>query len=102
MSLSSSVLSSSSIKNLTYAKKRTFLSVPSTCSAENGPLSRNANASVTCPVDKGHYTVVQTVTLPKEIPRGMFADDDPRATLSDHTTYSQVLRCGEGLHTRRR
>lgn len=33
--------------------------------------SRNANASVKCPVEVGPYTVSQTVALPKEIPRGM-------------------------------
>ena len=37
--------------------------------------SRNANASVRCPVEKGYYEVEQMVTLPKEIPQGeCFAD----------------------------
>jgi len=34
--------------------------------------ARNANVSVTCPVEKGEYEVVQTVTLPREIPRAKF------------------------------
>ena len=34
---------------------------------------RNANATITCPVEEGYYTVVQTVTLPKEIPQGKCA-----------------------------
>ena len=32
--------------------------------------SRNANADISCPVQKGEHTVVHTVTLPKEIPKG--------------------------------
>lgn len=32
--------------------------------------SRNANATIQCPVEPGDYTVVQTVSLPKEIPPG--------------------------------
>lgn len=34
--------------------------------------SRNANASVQCPVQPGQYTVVQTVALPEEIPKAKF------------------------------
>ncbi|KIJ21675.1 hypothetical protein PAXINDRAFT_173771 [Paxillus involutus ATCC 200175] len=34
--------------------------------------ARTANASVQCPVEKGDYTVVQTVSLPKEIPQAKF------------------------------
>ncbi|KAF9532006.1 ML domain-containing protein [Crepidotus variabilis] len=34
--------------------------------------ARNANATVQCPVNKGEYTVVQTVALPKEIPAAKF------------------------------
>ncbi|KAJ7130680.1 ML domain-containing protein [Mycena filopes] len=34
--------------------------------------ARNANASVTCPVDEGHYEVIQTVALPREIPPAKF------------------------------
>ncbi|KAK6969196.1 ML domain-containing protein [Favolaschia claudopus] len=48
-----------------------------------------ANASVTCPVEKGEYTVTQTVELPREIPpapftvelRGNTVDDDPLVCL---------------------
>lgn len=32
--------------------------------------SRNANATLQCPIQKGDYTVVQEVALPKEIPQG--------------------------------
>ncbi|KIK93650.1 hypothetical protein PAXRUDRAFT_828750 [Paxillus rubicundulus Ve08.2h10] len=35
--------------------------------------ARSANASVQCPVEKGDYTVVQTVSLPKEIPQAKFS-----------------------------
>ncbi|TFK91690.1 hypothetical protein K466DRAFT_595899 [Polyporus arcularius HHB13444] len=46
--------------------------------------ARNANASIQCPIEKGTHKVVQTVTLPKEIPpaqfkveiRGYTDDDD--------------------------
>lgn len=31
---------------------------------------RNAHADIECPVEKGEHTVVHTVTLPKEIPKG--------------------------------
>jgi len=34
--------------------------------------ARSANASVQCPVEKGTYTVEQTVALPKEIPKAKF------------------------------
>jgi len=34
--------------------------------------ARNANATVSCPVEPGPYTVVQTVALPKEIPKAKF------------------------------
>ncbi|KAJ6556162.1 hypothetical protein B0H19DRAFT_1235446 [Mycena capillaripes] len=48
------------------------------------PPSRNANASITCPVEPGLYTVVQTAELPTEVPkltyvinvRGYTKDDD--------------------------
>ncbi|KAK7046331.1 ML domain-containing protein [Favolaschia claudopus] len=46
--------------------------------------ARNANASVSCPVEPGEYSIVQTVELPKEVPklkyvinvRGYTSDDD--------------------------
>lgn len=31
---------------------------------------RNANTDIQCPVEEGEYTVVHTVELPKEIPKG--------------------------------
>jgi hypothetical protein len=34
--------------------------------------SRNANASVSCPVEPGPYTIVQSVELPKEVPKRKF------------------------------
>ncbi|KAJ7254017.1 ML domain-containing protein [Mycena haematopus] len=34
--------------------------------------ARNANATVSCPVEPGPYEVVQTVALPKEIPKAKF------------------------------
>ena len=35
--------------------------------------SRNANATVQCPITPGSYDVSQTVELPKEIPRAKFS-----------------------------
>ncbi|ORY28512.1 MD-2-related lipid-recognition domain-containing protein, partial [Naematelia encephala] len=35
--------------------------------------AKNANASVQCPVDPGAYNVVQTVELPREIPKAKFS-----------------------------
>jgi hypothetical protein len=32
--------------------------------------SRNANATIQCPVEPGDYTLVQNIELPKEIPPG--------------------------------
>ncbi|KAH7334395.1 ML domain-containing protein [Rhizoctonia solani] len=37
--------------------------------------ARNANADVQCPVKTGEHTVVQTVALPREIPRAKFTVD---------------------------
>lgn len=37
------------------------------------PTSRNANATVQCPIAPGSYDVSQTVELPKEIPRAKFS-----------------------------
>ncbi|PPQ88662.1 hypothetical protein CVT25_010238 [Psilocybe cyanescens] len=37
--------------------------------------ARNANATIQCPVETGPYTVVQTVALPKEIPKAKFKVD---------------------------
>jgi hypothetical protein len=47
-------------------------------------LSRTANASVQCPVEKGDYTVVQTVSLPKEIPQGLSSVIQTRPPLTHH------------------
>ncbi|KAG6820105.1 hypothetical protein H0H93_005252 [Arthromyces matolae] len=35
--------------------------------------ARKANATIQCPVERGAYTVTQTVALPREIPRAKFA-----------------------------
>ncbi|KAG8954980.1 Phosphatidylglycerol/phosphatidylinositol transfer protein [Tulasnella sp. 424] len=35
-------------------------------------LSEKANADIQCPVEQGYHKVVQTVDLPKEIPRAKF------------------------------
>ncbi|KAJ6474984.1 MD-2-related lipid-recognition domain-containing protein, partial [Mycena sanguinolenta] len=35
--------------------------------------ARNANASITCPVVPGPYSIVQTVQLPKEVPKVKYA-----------------------------
>ncbi|KAF9044793.1 hypothetical protein BDZ89DRAFT_890204, partial [Hymenopellis radicata] len=45
--------------------------------------ARNANASISCPVQKGPYTVVQTVALPKEIPKAKFKVDVNAYTVDD-------------------
>ncbi|KAF7349891.1 ML domain-containing protein [Mycena venus] len=49
--------------------------------------ARNANATVSCPVQPGAYSIVQTVALPKEVPklkyvinvRGYTVDEDAMA-----------------------
>jgi len=49
--------------------------------------ARNANATVSCPVEPGPYTIVQSVELPKEVPklkyvinvRGYTKDEDDMA-----------------------
>ncbi|KAF7349894.1 ML domain-containing protein [Mycena venus] len=49
--------------------------------------ARNANATVSCPVQPGAYSIVQTVELPKEVPklkyvinvRGYTVDEDAMA-----------------------
>ncbi|KAI0319377.1 ML domain-containing protein [Amylostereum chailletii] len=50
--------------------------------------ARNANASVSCPVEKGDYTVVQTVTLPKEIPQAKF-----KVAAKGYTSDDEDLFC---------
>ncbi|GLB36229.1 putative phosphatidylglycerol phosphatidylinositol transfer protein [Lyophyllum shimeji] len=57
--------------------------------------ARNANASVQCPVKPDSYTVVQTVALPREIPRAKFTvnvrgytvDDGPMLCLDLHVDF---------------
>ncbi|KAJ3737145.1 ML domain-containing protein [Lentinula guzmanii] len=50
--------------------------------------SRNANASVQCPVEKGQYVVSQTVDLPKEIPPAKF-----RVHVNGYTVDEEDLMC---------
>lgn len=33
---------------------------------------KNANASMTCPIEKGEHTIIQSVDLPAEIPKAKF------------------------------
>ncbi|KAI0034323.1 ML domain-containing protein [Vararia minispora EC-137] len=54
--------------------------------------ARNANMSVTCPVDKGDYTVVQSVTLPKEIPQARFTVDVQGYTVDDDDLFCVNLK----------
>ena len=72
MSLSKLVVSRLSRRNSTFAKRRTPSHLfKSNLTFSNLSISRrNAETSVQCPVEKGEYTVVHTVTLPKEIPPG--------------------------------
>ncbi|TRM66183.1 MD-2-related lipid-recognition domain-containing protein, partial [Schizophyllum amplum] len=59
--------------------------------------ARNANATVQCPVEKGPYTVVQTVDLPKEIPKAKFvvsvraytAEDDDMACVDLQVDFTK-------------
>jgi len=57
----------------TFAKKRTLGRFAWTLPLFTySTSSRKANATLQCPVSPGSYTVVQTVALPKEIPKGAF------------------------------
>ncbi|KAH9968972.1 ML domain-containing protein [Russula dissimulans] len=57
--------------------------------------ARQANTSIQCPVNPGDYTVTQTVTLPREIPRAKFTvqahgytvDDDPMFCVELHVNF---------------
>ncbi|CAE6412853.1 unnamed protein product [Rhizoctonia solani] len=50
--------------------------------------ARSANATIQCPVEKGEHTVVQTVALPKEIPRAKFTVD-----VMAYTSDEEDLAC---------
>ncbi|KAJ7597120.1 ML domain-containing protein [Mycena floridula] len=50
--------------------------------------ARNANASVQCPVGRGHYTIQETVALPKEIPPAKFTVD-----VQGYTNKDERLVC---------
>lgn len=73
-----------------FAKKRMCLSCLSTFKMPIFLFSRNANASVQCPVEKGQYVVEQTVDLPKEIPPGSFIVLSSRNT-SDPLTAKFII-----------
>ncbi|KAF9229367.1 hypothetical protein BS17DRAFT_798935 [Gyrodon lividus] len=50
--------------------------------------ARAANASIQCPVEKGDYTVVQTVALPKEIPQAKFS-----VNVRGYTVDEEAMLC---------
>jgi len=54
--------------------------------------ARNNNVSVQCPVDKGTYTVVHTVPLPREIPRAKFGVDVQGFTVNDDDLFCLKLK----------
>jgi len=54
--------------------------------------ARNANATVQCPVQKGKYTVEQTVALPKEIPKAKFTVDVRGYTVDDEDMLCLQLK----------
>lgn len=56
--------------------------------------SDNANATLTCPVEPGTYTLEQTVELPKEIPRAKFAIDVLGVTAEDEDMLCLKLYIG--------
>ena len=84
------VLSSFSRKNSIYVKKRSYRLRIIGFNASDTISRRNANASVTCPVEQGDYVVTQTVTLPKEIPQGMYKS--LRFGISSDSSFSKI-RC---------
>ncbi|KAI0051769.1 hypothetical protein FA95DRAFT_1580496 [Auriscalpium vulgare] len=54
--------------------------------------ARNADTTVKCPVDKGSYEVVQTVELPKEIPKAKFSVDVRAYTYDDEDLFCVNLK----------
>ncbi|KAH9985440.1 ML domain-containing protein, partial [Russula compacta] len=54
--------------------------------------ARNAQASVQCPVDEGHYVVEQTVALPKEIPQAKFTVNARGYTVDDDDLFCVDLK----------
>ncbi|KAI0931979.1 Phosphatidylglycerol/phosphatidylinositol transfer protein, variant 3 [Taiwanofungus camphoratus] len=63
--------------------------------------ARNANASLQCPVEEGRHEVTHTVTLPKEIPAGMFLSEAGHYSPLIFTTYSSFRGQHPCLHRRR-
>jgi len=54
--------------------------------------ARKADATVQCPVEKGTYTVEQTVALPKEIPKAKFTVDVRGYTAADEDMLCLQLK----------
>ncbi|KAI0830688.1 ML domain-containing protein [Trametes gibbosa] len=50
--------------------------------------AEKANASIRCPVEKGHHEVTQTVALPKEIPPAQF-----KVNIRGYTEEDEDLLC---------
>lgn len=73
---------------------RSFSRLTSTLILAPALCSDNANASLTCPVKPGHYTLTQTVELPKEIPRAKFAIDVLGVTAEDEDMLCLKLYIG--------
>ncbi|KAI0756627.1 ML domain-containing protein [Daedaleopsis nitida] len=49
--------------------------------------ARNANTTIQCPVEKGTHKVVQSVTLPKEIPPAQFSVNARGYTVDDDDLF---------------
>lgn len=58
--------------------------------------SRNANASIQCPVEEGKHVVSHKVALPKEIPQGLPLEYPGRSLLT--LDSSQVRHQCQGIH----
>ncbi|KAF8214225.1 ML domain-containing protein [Mycena galopus ATCC 62051] len=54
--------------------------------------ARNANVSVTCPVEKGEYEITHTVALPKEIPPAKFTVSVTAYTAEDADMLCLTLK----------
>ncbi|KAF8598178.1 hypothetical protein BDV93DRAFT_534396 [Ceratobasidium sp. AG-I] len=49
--------------------------------------ARNANATIQCPITAGEHKVIQTVALPKEIPRAKFSVNANGFTVDDEDLF---------------
>jgi hypothetical protein len=71
--------------------------------SHDGFNSRNANATIQCPVERGSYILEQTVALPKEIPKGKLLRNytrqscwsawQPNSMLTSRVTLSRTMIC---------